>query len=243
MPEPLSVAVIGAGIAGVACAATLRDRGLRVSVFDKSRGIGGRMATRRVPPWQWDHGMQYMVGDDPEFQRLLQSLPTWANASAEPWYVGKPSQNQLVKDLARGIDLSLQTRVVNVAQNEDNRWVVEAEDSALGLPYDAIAIATPAPQARGAECPPLFRSGVEFLLSMLRTMEVLVEDAGHPWYGDCVPFDQSPGFGDALLGGDEELDARTSTSQNSSVNAARSRIEGMSLPFLHPDRAIKALSL
>ena len=43
-----SVAVIGAGIAGTACAAALRRSGLNVSLFDKSRGVGGRMATRRI---------------------------------------------------------------------------------------------------------------------------------------------------------------------------------------------------
>jgi predicted NAD/FAD-dependent oxidoreductase len=141
------VGVIGAGIAGIACAATLRDRGISVRVFDKSRGVGGRMATRRVSPWQWDHGMQYMVGDTPEFQQLLEPLPTWRSASAEPWYVGTPSQNQLVKNLAEGIELSLHTRIAGIAQSKDQRWVLEAEDSSLLNPYNAIAIATPAPQA------------------------------------------------------------------------------------------------
>lgn len=147
MDDALNVAVIGAGISGIACAATLRDRDINVTVLDKSRGMGGRMATRRVTPWQWDHGMQYMVGEDPAFQKLLEPLPTWRSASTEPWYVGTPSQNQLVKKLARDIDLSLQTRIIKVTQSKNQRWVLDAEDSSVSIPYDAVAMAIPAPQA------------------------------------------------------------------------------------------------
>lgn len=148
MQESPTVAVIGAGIAGVACAATLRDCGIKVRIYDKSRGMGGRMATRRVAPWQWDHGVQYMVGEDPEFRRLLMKLPRWTNASAKPWFVGQPSQNQLVKELAQGIELSLQTRIINIARGEDGRWIVETDAAASSSPCDAIAVAIPAPQAR-----------------------------------------------------------------------------------------------
>ena len=52
------IAVVGAGIAGLACATTLQQAGVQVSVFDKSRGAGGRMSTRRTDSWQCDHGAQ-----------------------------------------------------------------------------------------------------------------------------------------------------------------------------------------
>ena len=54
------IAVIGAGIAGLSCATQLQEAGLKVSVFDKSRGPGGRMSTRRGDDWQCDHGAQYL---------------------------------------------------------------------------------------------------------------------------------------------------------------------------------------
>jgi len=52
------IAVVGAGIAGLACARKLIDAGHAVRVFEKSRGVGGRMATRRTPQGTYDHGAQ-----------------------------------------------------------------------------------------------------------------------------------------------------------------------------------------
>ena len=57
-----AVAVIGAGISGLFAARTLADRGLNVKVFDKGRGLGGRMSTRRVDGKScFDHGAQYFT--------------------------------------------------------------------------------------------------------------------------------------------------------------------------------------
>lgn len=68
------VAVIGAGIAGISCARVLRDAGHAVRVFDKSRGIGGRMATRRGESSSYDHGAQYFTARDPGFRQLVVRL-------------------------------------------------------------------------------------------------------------------------------------------------------------------------
>ncbi len=131
----------------MACAARLRAHDFNVKVLDKSRGVGGRMATRRVSAWQWDHGMQYMTGDHPAFKKLLKDLPTWNRANTDRWYVGEPSQNQLVKSLSRGIDVSLQTRVTKLAPLDDARWILTTDDPSQDLMCDAIALAVPAPQA------------------------------------------------------------------------------------------------
>ncbi|MFY9458131.1 MAG: FAD-dependent oxidoreductase, partial [Aquabacterium commune] len=55
------VAVVGAGLAGLSCAQALRSAGLQVTVLDKSRGVAGRMSTRRGEGWQADHGAQYFT--------------------------------------------------------------------------------------------------------------------------------------------------------------------------------------
>ena len=62
------IAVIGAGIAGLSCARHLQDAGCRVTVFDKARGVGGRMSTRRGDRWQCDHGAQYFTVRDDLFR-------------------------------------------------------------------------------------------------------------------------------------------------------------------------------
>ncbi|NCY02474.1 MAG: FAD-dependent oxidoreductase, partial [Planctomycetia bacterium] len=62
-PSPFEpdVAIVGAGIAGLAAASVLADRGRRVVVVEKSRGIGGRMATRRLGAAICDHGAQFFT--------------------------------------------------------------------------------------------------------------------------------------------------------------------------------------
>ena len=152
MHQSPTVAIIGAGIAGIACAKTLHDKKINVKVFDKGRGIGGRMATRRVPPWQWDHGAQYLTAEDAEFQSLLDPLPTWSAASPSLWKVGEPAQNQLVKHLSQGIEVALQTQVTKLArgngEGKDEGWTVDADTVSSNVRYDAVAMAVPAPQAR-----------------------------------------------------------------------------------------------
>ncbi|MEO0815401.1 MAG: FAD-dependent oxidoreductase, partial [Myxococcota bacterium] len=63
--KPPRVAIVGAGMAGMSCARTLADHGVPVTVFDKGRGPGGRMSTRRAEPHVFDHGAQYFVARDP----------------------------------------------------------------------------------------------------------------------------------------------------------------------------------
>jgi len=64
---PQHFAIIGAGMAGITCARTLVQAGHQVTVFDKSRGLGGRMATRSSAFGSFDHGVQYFTARDPRF--------------------------------------------------------------------------------------------------------------------------------------------------------------------------------
>ena len=66
-----NIAVIGAGIAGIACARTLVQAGHHVTVFEKSRSAGGRMSTRQTEFGGFDHGTQYFTVRDARFQRAL----------------------------------------------------------------------------------------------------------------------------------------------------------------------------
>ncbi len=69
------VAVIGAGISGLMCARTLADHGCDVSVFEKSRGVSGRMSTRRVDDsLSFDHGAQYFTARDRSLQAVCRVM-------------------------------------------------------------------------------------------------------------------------------------------------------------------------
>ncbi|WP_044251808.1 FAD-dependent oxidoreductase [Rhodopirellula sp. SWK7] len=159
------VAVIGAGIGGLTAARTMTDHGLDVRVFDKSRGVGGRMATRRgdgIP--SFDHGAQYFTVRDDRFARYVRS---WiAGGKAAPWmgrivelkpggevvaekrsqsrYVGSPAMNSIAKHLATDLNVSLGCRVAKIVR-DSNAWeLIDESDESLGR-FDAVVM----------NCPPL----------------------------------------------------------------------------------------
>jgi hypothetical protein len=73
------VVIVGAGMAGLIAANTLQQAGMRVAVLDKSRGLGGRMATRRMEGGRLDHGAQFFTVSDERFRQLVQD---WISAGA-----------------------------------------------------------------------------------------------------------------------------------------------------------------
>ena len=147
-------AVIGAGMAGVACARTLVQAGHQVTLFDKGRGAGGRMATRETEFGNFDHGAQYFTVRNPLFTRALETVPglcrPWsANAvrvldplgrvvaaslpTRESHWVATPGMNALVRRWAEPLQtagaLELQTRVVRIARDtlDKQRWQLHTE--------------------------------------------------------------------------------------------------------------------
>ena len=70
-----SISIIGCGISGIFAALHLKKAGLKnIRLFDKSRGVGGRLATRRSSEGKFDHGAQYLKLDD--IYDLPLELPT-----------------------------------------------------------------------------------------------------------------------------------------------------------------------
>jgi renalase len=82
----LDVAIIGAGMAGLSCARRLADAGRQVTMFEKSRGVGGRMATRRAEQTSLDHGAPSFMADDPAF---VQQVYAWQQASVVAAWQGR----------------------------------------------------------------------------------------------------------------------------------------------------------
>ncbi len=69
----LSVAVVGAGLAGIACALRLGEAGVHARVFESQRAPGGRLATRRFAVASFDHGAQYLTATDELFPGTARS--------------------------------------------------------------------------------------------------------------------------------------------------------------------------
>ena len=150
----MKIAIIGAGMAGLACADVLRSAGHSPALFDKGRGAGGRMSSRRLATplgeVTLDHGAQYFTARDPGFKRLVASwqdlgiAAPWPEAGSDTW-VGVPAMNSVIKTMAIPHDVTWSCQVTAVHRC-DGRWTLLSAAGELG-PFDAVILAIPAEQA------------------------------------------------------------------------------------------------
>jgi len=143
-------AIIGAGMAGLTCAQELVQRGVDVVVFDKGRGLGGRMATRRANGgFQFDHGAQYLTSQSEGFCAMLTraesagAMVRWQDDDIEEAYVGVPGMTGLAKYLGRGLNIRKETRVDAIEQT-NGRWKLIWETG--HEMFDRVVVTAPAPQ-------------------------------------------------------------------------------------------------
>ena len=164
-----TVAIIGAGIAGLTCARALQAQNTAVQVFEKSRGVGGRMSTRSGPTWQCDHGAQYFTATSKEFRDELARWEVagvasqWAmkmrviDGTESPWrataasttrYVGVPTMTAPAKFLAESLAVHLSEHVDGLAR-EPSGWRIHIHGKGWHeCLFDAVVLALPAPQAQ-----------------------------------------------------------------------------------------------
>ncbi len=160
---PRRIAIVGAGVAGLTCGQRRAAEGHRVEVFDKGRGPGGRLATRRRGAHAFDHGAQYFTARDASFRAAVEAwraagcVAAWEpietverpSARAESRLVGTPGMSAIGRRLAAGVPVRLGSTVAAlVAADPDEGWAVRLEDGSEHGPYDRLVLAIPAPQAR-----------------------------------------------------------------------------------------------
>lgn len=161
------LAIIGAGISGLACATQLKKLGFNVTIFEKSKGVSGRMSTRTKDDWQCDHGAQYFTASDGAFAAEVQR---WQQAGvADVWqpilqafdgenfsvkkstkvrYVGTPRQTSPAKWLAQSLNVQAAT-TINQVNFINNQWQLASnEHGAITQTFDALILAIPSVQAQ-----------------------------------------------------------------------------------------------
>lgn len=146
----MSVAIIGAGISGLACAAQLMAGGLDVTLFDKGRRPGGRLASVSIENMNWDLGAPSFVAHSAEFRRKVEDWRrsgwlTSPDPSAPDLLVGSPTMASLVSAQCAGHDARFGTNVRRLERGADG-WIVAGDDFTQG-PFDIVVLALPAEQA------------------------------------------------------------------------------------------------
>lgn len=162
--EQPRIAIIGAGLAGVTLASLLAKHA-KVEVFEKSRGLGGRMATRHAGTVDFDHGAQYFTIRDPAFHALLE--PALDAGVVQAWnrplhridaegkldvlpdrsarFVAQPAQTALAKFLARSLTVTRDTKITGI-EGGPGRWWLMTERGESFEPFQWVISTAPAPQ-------------------------------------------------------------------------------------------------
>ncbi len=158
----MRVAIVGAGISGLAAGRTLAKSGVVPVIFEKSRGPGGRLASRRVDEFLFDTGATSIAPRGLDIERvMLQELdqselveiksPIYAHTNlraqagdptrnAVPRYSYRTGINHLAKMLAQGLEIRTNTTVDRLERN-GNGFEVEGEL------FDRVILTPPIPQA------------------------------------------------------------------------------------------------
>jgi len=148
--------VIGAGMAGLTAACDLQRAGWRVLVLEKGRGVGGRLASRRIGEASFDHGAQFITARTPRFAALLEdgrragAVEEWHRGvgdgpDAHVRWRGQPAMTAIAKYLTGGIEVMLETRVVALRASR-HHWSAETETGAV-YSAGAVVLTPPVPQS------------------------------------------------------------------------------------------------
>lgn len=171
----MHVVVVGAGLAGLVAARTLHAEGHRVTVLDKGRSPGGRLATRRIGAATLDHGAQFFTVRDDRFGSMVAAwaadglVAEWCRGftpagDGYPRFAVPAGMNALAKHLAAGLDVRCR-QLVFAVRDRPGGWDVGLDDG-TAIAADAVVVTTPVPQSQAV----LISAGVE-LPAGLRTLD------------------------------------------------------------------------
>lgn len=164
----MKIAIIGAGISAITIAQNLKGIA-NVSLFEKSQGVGGRMALRRSGPYEFDHGAQFFTAKSKHFKDFIAPLikinviQQWNGRFAEfkdnkilrrinwdseyPHYVGVPGMNSIPKYLSKNLNIKSNIKVNKIIKNTTNGWNL-FDDNLNNLgEYDWVISTAPAIQS------------------------------------------------------------------------------------------------
>jgi len=159
------IAIIGGGISGITLANNLKDFA-EVKIFEKSRGLGGRMSSRYHENFSFDHGAQCFSARSNEFQNFLHPLIVSGDVAAwqgkvvniedgkitprfwfETHLVACPNMNSLCKKLAQGLDIAVGVEVLQI-QKENNLWNLKSKNNDDLGNFDLVISTAPPAQSK-----------------------------------------------------------------------------------------------
>ena len=142
----MKIAIIGAGFSGCNLYNNLKEKYEDITIFEKSRGIGGRLSTKYIEDKFIDHGTSSLIPitDDLKFFCLDLAKNNVLKAKYDE-FIPKNGINSICKFLIDKKDLLVNTKIIK-AKNSNNKWILEDENNVIYDDFDLLFIAIPAPQ-------------------------------------------------------------------------------------------------
>lgn len=137
-------AIIGAGMAGLTAADALRRHGISVTIFEKSRNHGGRIATRHTLAGAFNHGAPRIETRSAEFAAFLRSIG--ANELPDGTFCGVPEMRAIFDPLMRDVRVRWRITIDRIELHRGG-WYLKSQGGAQHGPFDAVLVTAPAPQS------------------------------------------------------------------------------------------------
>lgn len=146
----MKIAIIGAGISGAYLYRKISHLPLEIDIFEKSRGVGGRMSTKKAEGFSFDHGAPFFKINDQELIQELQGLSSpIAFDATKNLFFATPQMNSLPKTLFNGKQIIFQHEISKLELTSDRRWVLhEKTRGPLNSKYDWVICTAPARQTQ-----------------------------------------------------------------------------------------------
>ncbi len=154
--QSVDVLIIGTGISGLIAAREIHSAGRSVLLLDKGRGLGGRLASRRIGAATFDHGAQFITTRDARFEEILKHgakagmMTEWcqgfsAVADGHTRWRGRPAMTAVAKYLAQGLETRMEKQVIALRRAGD-RYSVETSTGEF-YSASAVLLTPPVPQS------------------------------------------------------------------------------------------------
>jgi hypothetical protein len=148
----IEIAIIGSGLTGLACGRALAQAGLAPVIFDKGRGVGGRMATRRAEAYRFDHAAQILTAEGADFAAALRALveagaaAAWTPSTGDAGIVGVPGMSSIAAAMAASLDVRQGVQVTALGPVAGG-WSIQAGEEEHRAAR--VIVTVPAPQVEG----------------------------------------------------------------------------------------------
>lgn len=152
-----SCIIIGCGVSGLIAARKLREYDIELTMIDKGRRPGGRMASKKIGDALYDHGAQFVTTREQIFRERVEG---WLSAKVvRPWYkgplgnmryAGAEGINSIGRHLGRDLEMRFSEKVEKI-EFVKNEWKVTSrrhgEEGKITSKADFLIITAPVPQA------------------------------------------------------------------------------------------------